>query len=437
MTRIIRTLYASAVGVGLITGIAHADELTIATVNNGDMIIMQKLAPEWEKQTGNKLNWVVLEENVLRQKLTTDIATKSGQFDIMTIGGYEAPIWGKSGWLQPVGDLGQDYDYDDLLAPIKAGLTVDGKLYAVPFYTESSFTLYRKDLFDAAGIKMPDQPTYDQIKEYAAKLTDKSKEQYGICLRGKPGWGENMAFLGTMINTYGGRWFDMQWKPEINSAPWKKAVADYVDLLKKYGPPGATANGFNENQALFSTGHCAMWIDATSAAGRVFDPKQSQVADKASFTAAPVAVTPKGSAWSWSWNLAIPATSTKIDAAKSFLKWATSKDYVKLVGQTEGWVAVPPGTRKSTYDLPEYQKAAPFAATVLKAILSADPTKATKNPVPYTGVQFVAIPEFQGIGTLVGQQISSALAGQQTVDAALDNAQRQVERDMKKAGYPK
>ncbi|ASW10950.1 sugar ABC transporter substrate-binding protein (plasmid) [Rhizobium sp. 11515TR] len=416
---------------------AQAEELTIATVNNGDMIIMQKLSPEWEKQTGNKLNWVVLEENVLRQKLTTDIATKGGQYDIMTIGGYEAPIWGKKGWLQPIDDLGDDYDYGDLLAPIKSGLTVDGKLYAIPFYTESSFTLYRKDLFDAAGLKMPDQPTYDQIKEFADKLTDKSKGQYGLCLRGKPGWGENMAFLGTMINTYGGRWFDMDWKPQINSEPWKKAITDYVDLMKKDGPPGVTSNGFNENQALFSTGHCAMWIDATSAAGRVFDPKQSQVADKIAFTRAPVNVTPNGSSWSWSWNLAIPTSSTKDEAAKSFIKWATSKQYVKTVGEKEGWVAVPPGTRKSTYDLPEYQKAAPFAATVEKAILSADPAHPTKDPVPYTGVQFVAIPEFQGIGTIVGQQIASALAGQQTVDAALDNAQKQVEREMKKAGYPK
>jgi sorbitol/mannitol transport system substrate-binding protein len=430
-------MLSSAAVCSLAAGLAQAEELTIATVNNGDMIIMQKLSPEWEKETGNKLNWVVLEENVLRQKLTTDIATKGGQYDIMTIGGYEAPIWGKKGWLQPLDDLGDDYDYGDLLAPIKSGLTVDGKLYAVPFYTESSFTLYRKDLFDAAGLKMPDQPTYDQIKEFADKLTDKSKEQYGLCLRGKPGWGENMAFLGTMINTYGGRWFDMDWKPQINSAPWKKAITDYVDLMKKDGPPGVTSNGFNENQALFSTGHCAMWIDATSAAGRVYDPKQSQVADKIAFTRAPVNVTPNGSSWSWSWNLAIPTSSTKEEAAKSFIKWATSKQYVKMVGEKEGWVAVPPGTRKSTYDLPEYQKAAPFAATVEKAILSADPAHPTKDPVPYTGVQFVAIPEFQGIGTIVGQQIASALAGQQTVDAALDNAQKQVEREMKKAGYPK
>lgn len=432
-----KLLLSSATVIGLIAGAASAEEITVATVNNGDMIIMQKLSSAWEKETGNTINWVILEENVLRERVTTDIATQGGQYDILTIGGYEAPIWGKQGWLQPVDDLGDDYDYGDLLDPIKAGLTVDGKLYAVPFYTESSFTLYRKDLFDAAGLKMPEQPTYDQVKEFAAKLTDKSKEQYGICLRGKPGWGENMAFLGTMVNAYGGRWFDMDWKPQLNTEPWKNAVTDYVQLLTEYGPPGATANGFNENQTLFASGKCAMWIDATSAAGRVYDPKQSQVADKIAFARSPIAVTEAGSSWSWSWDLAIPVTSKKAEVAKSFLKWATSKDYVKMVGESEGWVAVPPGTRKSTYALPEYQKAAPFAETVLKAIMSADPSKPTKDPVPYTGVQFVAIPEFQAIGTFVGQQISAALAGQQTVDAALEASQASVVRDMTRAGYIK
>ncbi|MFB4375671.1 sugar ABC transporter substrate-binding protein [Agrobacterium tumefaciens] len=437
MSKLIGILSSSVVGIGLFAGLAQAEEINIATVNNGDMIIMQKLSSAWEKETGNKINWIVLEENVLRERVTTDIATNGGQFDIMTIGGYEAPIWGKQGWLAPVDDLGDDYDYADLLDPIKKGLTVDGKLYAVPFYTESSFTLYRKDLFDAAGLKMPDNPTYDQIKDFAAKLTDKSKQQYGICLRGKPGWGENMAFLGTMINTYGGRWFDMDWKPQLTSEPWKKAISDYVALMSSYGPPGAAANGFNENQTLFSSGRCAMWIDATSAAGRVYDPKQSQVADKTAFTRAPVEATPNGSSWSWSWNLAIPNSTKKLETAKSFVKWATSKNYVKTVGESEGWVAVPPGTRKSTYELPEYKKAAPFADTVLKAIMSADPSKPTKDPVPYTGVQFVAIPEFQSIGTVVGQQIAAALSGQQTVDAALEGAQKQVERDMTRAGYIK
>ncbi len=416
---------------------AQAEELTIATVNNGDMIIMQKLSPEWEKATGNKINWVILEENVLRQRVTTDIATKGGQFDVMTIGSYEAPIWGKAGWLMPLDDLGEGYDYPDLIPSVAAGLSSDGKLMAVPFYAESSFTMYRKDLFDAAGLTMPEQPTYADIAGFAEKLTDKSKEQYGICLRGKPGWGENMAFLGTLVNTNGGQWFDMDWKPQIESEAWKTAINWYVDAMTKYGPPGAVNNGYNENLSLFQTGKCAIWIDATSSAGRVYDPNQSQVSDKVSFTAAPQATSPEGSAWFWAWSLAIPASSTKAEAAKSFINWATSKDYIKLVGEKDGWVAVPPGTRLSTYALPEYQKAAPFAATVLDAIQSADPAKPTKDPVPYTGIQYVAIPEFQGIGTFVGQQIAAALAGQTTVDAALQASQAYATTEMTRSGYIK
>jgi sorbitol/mannitol transport system substrate-binding protein len=419
------------------SALAQAETLTIATVNNADMIIMQQLAPKWEQASGHTLNWVVLEENVLRQRVTTDIATNGGQFDVITIGSYEAPIWGKQGWLVPLDDLGEDYAYDDLIPSVVNGLSYDGKLYAVPFYAESSFTFYRKDLFEQAGLTMPEQPTYDQIAEFAAKLTDKSKEQYGFCQRGKPGWGENMAFVGPMVNAFGGRWFDENWEPQLTSEPWQKAVSYYVENMNEYGPPGATANGHNENRALFATGHCAMWVDATSAAGYIFNPQESQVADKTAFAAAPVQETSNGSGWFWAWALAIPSSSQKIDAAKSFVKWATSKEYITTVGEEVGWVSAPPGTRKSTYDNPKYKEAAPFAEVVYESVANADITKPTKDPVPYVGIQYVAIPEFQGIGTVVGQQIAAALAGQVPVDQALQTAQRSTERTMRQAGYPK
>ena len=428
-------LAAAALGIGC--SAASATTIKIATVNNSDMIIMQKLSTKWEQATGNKIVWIVLEENVLRQRVTTDIATHSGQFDVVTIGSYEAPIWAKQGWLTPLNDFPASYDYADLLAPIKTGLSYNGTMYAAPFYGESSFTMYRKDLFAKAGLTMPDQPTYAQIEQFADKLTDQSKQQYGICLRGKPGWGENMAYLTTLINTSGGAWFDMNWKPQLDTAPWLKAITFYVDIMKKDGPPGAGSNGFNENQALFSTGHCAMWIDATSAAGKLEDPAQSQVAGQIGFVKAPIDVTTHGAAWLWAWSLAIPSTSRNADVAKSFIEWATSKSYVDLVGQSEGWVDVPPGTRHSTYDNPQYQKAAPFAAPAEAAILSADPLHPTLNPVPYTGVQFVAIPQFQEIGSIVGQQIAGALAGQTTPSAALANAQSSTTQTMLQAGYLK
>ncbi|MGR3803227.1 ABC transporter substrate-binding protein [Marinibacterium profundimaris] len=431
-------LYAVSALVSVTATATIAEELTIATVNNSDMIIMQKLSPQWEEATGNTLNWVVLEENVLRQRVTTDIATDGGSFDIVTIGAYEAPIWGAQDWLVGLDDLGDDYDYDDIFEPVRNGLSADGTLYAVPFYAESSFTFYRKDLFDAAGIELPDeQMTYDDFAEIVAQLHDPDNGVFGTCQRGKAGWGENMAFVGPLVNAFGGKWFDMDWNPTIDSPEWNAAITYYVDLMNNYGPPGATANGHNENRALFADGKCATWVDATSAAGYIFNPSESSVADKTDFFQAPKQVTDKGTGWFWAWALAIPTSSKNQDAAKDFLAWATSKEYVELVGESEGWVAAPPGTRKSTYANEAYLEAAPFAETVENSILAANPADATKDPVPYTGVQFVAIPEFQGIGNYVGQQISAALAGQQTVDEALANSQRFAEREMTKAGYIK
>jgi len=430
------TLLASALACLLAgTGSAVAATLTIATVNNPDMLIMQKLSPEFTKETGIGLNWVVLDENTLRERVTTDIATKSGTFDVVTIGTFETPQWGKNGWLDPIGDLGATYDMNDIFPSVRAGLSYKGTLYAVPFYAESSMTYYRKDLFQAAGLTMPAQPTYDDIAKFADKLNDSSKGVYGICLRGLPGWGENMAFLTTVVNTFGGAWFNMKWEPLLTSAPWEKAISFYVDLMKRDGPPNATSNGFTENLALFSTGKCGMWIDATVAAGYLYDPSKSKVAADVAVAPAPVDVTPHGAHWLWSWALAIPSTSRQEADAKKFLAWATSKSYIDLVGKTDGWVSAPPGTRESTYKNPDYLKAAPFAPLVEQSILTADPEHPTLNPVPYTGVQFVGIPEFQGIGTTVGQDVAAALAGQTSVSQALAKAQASTRRSMVDAGY--
>ncbi|KVP74316.1 ABC transporter substrate-binding protein [Burkholderia ubonensis] len=419
-------------------GAALAGTLTIATLNNPDMIELKKLAPAFEKANPDiKLNWVILEENVLRQRATTDITTGSGQFDVVMIGTYETPQWGKRGWLAPVAGLPADYDLNDVVKTARDSLSYNGQLYALPFYVESSMTFYRKDLFAAKGLKMPDQPTYDQIAGFADKLTDKSKGIYGICLRGKAGWGENMAYLSTVVNTFGGRWFDDKWNAQLTSAEWKKAVNFYVNLLKKNGPPGASSNGFNENLTLTASGKCAMWIDATVAAGILYNKQQSQVADKIGYAAAPVEATPKGSHWLWAWALAIPKTSKQQDAAKKFIAWATSKQYVELVAKDEGWASVPPGTRTSTYQRAEYKAAAPFSEFVLKAIETADPNDPSARKVPYTGVQYVGIPEFQSFGTVVGQSIAGAVAGQLTVDQALAAGQAAADRAVRQAGYQK
>ncbi|TBU86850.1 ABC transporter substrate-binding protein [Phytopseudomonas dryadis] len=414
-----------------------AETLTIATVNNSDMIRMQRLAKTFEEQNPEiKLKWVVLEENVLRQRLTTDIATQGGQFDVLTIGMYEAALWGEKGWLEPMTDLPADYALDDVFPSVREGLSAKGQLYALPFYAEASITYYRTDLFEQAGLTMPEQPTWEQVAEFAGKLHQPDKGQYGICLRGKAGWGENMALISTVANAFGARWFDEQWQPEFTGSEWKNALNFYVDTMKKYGPPGASSNGFNENLALFNSGKCAMWVDASVAGSFVTDKSQSKVADSVGFTFAPTQVTDKGASWLYSWALAIPTSSKSKDAAKTFSAWATSKAYGALVAEKDGVANVPPGTRASTYS-DAYMQAAPFAKVTLDSLKKADPADPSAKPVPYVGIQLVTIPEFQAIGTQVGKLFAAALTGQMQPDQALQAAQQSTEREMKRAGYPK
>ncbi|MCW5722303.1 MAG: sugar ABC transporter substrate-binding protein [Devosia sp.] len=431
-------LFVGALTLALV-GTASAQTLTIATVNNGDMIRMQGLSSAFTQQTGIALNWVVLEENTLRQNVTTDIATNGGQYDVMTIGTYEAPIWARQGWLAPLTALENDsaYDVADLLPAIRGGLSYEGTLYAAPFYGESSFIMYRTDLMEKAGLTMPEAPTWEFIGQAARAMTDRAADINGICLRGKAGWGENMAFLTAMSNSFGARWFDENWVPQFDSEAWKNTLDTYLSLMADAGPSGASSNGFNENLTLFQQGKCGMWIDATVAASFVTNPNDSTVADKVGFALAPDNGLGKRGNWLWAWSLAIPNSSQQQDAAAQFINWATSKDYLALVAEKEGWANVPPGTRTSLYENPDYQAAAPFAKMTLDSINAADPTHPTVDPVPYVGVQFVAIPEFAGIGTNVGQLFSAALAGQMSAADALAQAQEATTRDMTRAGYIK
>lgn len=416
------------------TPVQELTTLSIATVNNDDMIRMQALSEVFSKDNPDiKLNWVTLEENILRQRVTTDIATDGGQFDILTIGTYEVPIWAERGWLVPLDDLPRSYDLGDLLPTIREALTLDGRLYAVPFYGESSFTMYRSDLFQKAGIEMPREPTWEFIKEAAATINDRDNQVYGICLRGKPGWGENVALLTAMANAYGARWFDEDWRPQFDTEIWSDLVDDYLWMLNEYGPPDPALHGYGENLAMFQDGKCGIWIDATVAASAVTNHEQSSVANIVDFALAPDNGLGKRSNWLWSWALAIPTGTQKQQAAKKFVAWATSKEYLELVAAREGWANVPPGTRTSLYENPEYLAAAPFAEMTLASIQAADPNDPTVEGVPYTGIQFVAIPAFQSMGTAVGERIAKALEGDISKSEALANAQWVTEKIIERA----
>ena len=429
-----RSLLAATALSVLTAGAAMAQTITIATVNNGDMIRMQGYTDTFTEQTGINVEWVTLEENVLRQRVTTDITTNGGQFDIMTIGMYEAPIWGSNDWLVPLDDLSAEYDVADLLPAMAGGVSHDGTLYAAPFYGESSMVMYRTDLMEAAGLEMPEAPTWAFIREAAAAMTDRANDINGICLRGKAGWGEGGAFITAMSNSFGARWFDMDWNAQFDTQPWRDTLEFFVGMMNESGPAGYATNGFNENLSLFQQGKCGMWIDATVAASFVTNPNDSTVADHVGFALAPDNGLGKRSNWLWAWALAIPAGTQQADAAKQFIEWATSKEYIELVAANEGWANVPPGARTSLYENPNYADV-PFADMTLRSILSADPNDSTVEPSPYVGIQFAAIPEFAGIASEVSQEFSAVYAGQQSIDEASDKAQAITNEAMEAAGY--
>lgn len=394
--------------------------ITVAAVDNPQMADLKSLLSSFTSAHSNiHVNIVTLPEDQLRQQVTQDVAANSGRYDLFTIGTYEVPLWAKKGWIQDLSPyIAKDSSYapDDIIPGIKTALSFNNDLYAVPFYGESSMLMYRKDLLSAAGVTMPDHPTWDQVA--AAARAVNSSNVAGICLRGLPGWGEQLAPLDTVVNTFGGRWFDQSWNAQLTSPQWHDALTFYVNLLKTAGEAGAGNAGFTECLNAYNSGKVAMWYDATVGASNF----QGQAAQNSAYAFAPTKVK-DWSGWLWAWSLGMPSSSKKKDAAWTFADWATSKDYIKLVGTKLGWAHVPPGTRTSTYSLPEYQQAAGgFAQVTLDSIAHADVTHPTVDPVPYIGIQYVDVDEFQQLGDQVSQEFAKVIAGGETVDAALQKA---------------
>lgn len=410
--------------------------LTVATVNNSQMVQMEQLTKTvFEKEHPNiVVKFDTLPENELRPKVTEDVATNAGQFDLVTIGNYETPIWAKNGWISDLTPMfnamsasqKKSYQFNDLIKPVMDSLSYNHNTYAIPFYAESSMIMYNKTIFAKDHLTMPLHPTWSQIATLAKEANDPSQGISGIVLRGESGWGMNLAPIDTVINTYGGGWFNMHWKPTLTSSADESAVSFYVNLLKKYGEPSAATTGWQTCLSLMAHGKAAMYYDATSEAGVLETPSQSSIAGNVGFAYAPVDVTSNGSHWLWSWALAVVKDSRHPHTAFKFLTWATSPQYLKLAGKTFGWANVPPGTRYSIYQDPQYLKAAPFAPLTLKLISTATPDDPTNHPVPYTGTEFVEIPQFETLGDEVSQDISSAIAGTTTVKKALATAQQQA-----------
>jgi sorbitol/mannitol transport system substrate-binding protein len=402
--------------------------IVVAIVSNPQMNDAISLVGQFEQEhPGVRLKFVSLPESQARAKITASTATGGGEFDAVMISNYETPQWAANGWLenlQPYINSSAGYDEADFIPSIRDSLSYQGSLYAVPFYGESSFLAYRKDLFAKAGLTMPARPTWAQIADFAAKLDDKADGVAGICLRGKPGWGENLATFDTVANTFGAQWFDENWNAKLDSPEFAAAANFYVNLIRSHGEVGASSSSFSECGTRYGQGQAAMWYDSTVMAGTNEDPSSSKVVGKSGYVAAPVVKTPS-SGWLYTWSLAIPKDSHDKTDAWQFMQWMTSKQYVQQVAKAYGWNRVPPGVRASTYQIPAYQQAAQaYATPTLAGIANANQQQDMVEPVPYPGIQFVGIPEFQDLGTRVSQQLSAAIAGKISVADALKQSQQ-------------
>jgi sorbitol/mannitol transport system substrate-binding protein len=431
---ILATALIGAVGAGCGGSGGKSDkELTVAIVNNPQMEDIAKLTPSlFTKETGIKVKYTIPPEGKLREVITRDLSGGGGQFDIVMLGPYEAPQFGTNGWLEDLtsyADKDKSYNVGDLIPAVKNALSANGKLYASPFYAESSFVMYRRDVLKSKGVTMPARPTWQQIAAIARKID--SPQMAGICLRGKPGWGDLGASFTTVLNTFGGTWWSATPdgkvdKAQVDQPEFKKALQFYVSLVRDAGEADAANASYNECLTQYQDGKVAMWYDATVAAGSL-EADDSPVKGKNGYALAPVEKT-KASGWLWTWALAISQNASDPDTAWKYISWATGPEYIKEAGTkvSGGWAAIPPGTRFSTYQIPQYQQAAKaFAQQTLDAMKAAPIDNPGTTPRPgLPGVQYVGIPQFQDVGNRCTQEFSSAISGQTSVDAALKACQQ-------------
>jgi sorbitol/mannitol transport system substrate-binding protein len=420
--------------------------VNIALANNPISQALSRIAQAEYKAEGVTVNISVLPENDLRQRLTTEASTGGTTYDIFYIGPYEAQTWARNGWLEnlePYFDRlsAQDkqwYDRPDLIKGMLDSVSLDGRAYGIPFYGESSFIMYNKELFAAKGLTMPDEPTWQQIYELAKQIHDPARGIVGFTMRGTPGWGMSGAPFVTMVNAFGGKFFDMQWNATVNTPEQRAAWEMYKKILREAGQQDILSYTYNECIALMASGNCGIYYDATSIAPPL-EASDSSVQGKLGYVMAPHDKLQKNNAWLWNWTMGLnpKTTQAKKEAAFRFMLWATSKEYIqRTITMDPSGSSTPPASRSSTYLLPAYASV-PYGPMTLKTLEGMDFTKPCLDPVPYVGLQYIAIPEFADAGDIMTRNLADYVVDNISLDEALRRTQQVFEAVARDGGYKK
>ena len=337
--------------------------------------------------------------------------------------------------LTPFAEADAAYDLDDIIASVRSSVSVNDRLFGVPFYAESSIVMFNQDIIDAAGITVPEQLTWKKVADIAAQVH--SDDVAGVCLRGVPGWHDLGATLTTVANTFGGTW----WEANDDGTPgvaqinqpdsgFRSATEFYIDLVRNYGIEDPADAGFDECLDEFQNGNVALWYDSTRAAP-ILEADGSPIAGNVGYALAPTNVT-AASGWLRSQSFVIrdvlsPLDQEQIEASWEFIRWATSPEFARIAAENlpGGLADVGQNTRVSTHANPEFIDAnRPFAGTVLEAITTSPIDNPGTTPRPgFGGVQFVGVPEFLDIASRCTGHLSDAIAGEIPVDEALDECQ--------------
>lgn len=417
-------------------------KIVVASVNNGPMATMAELAPEFTKKTGIGVEFVMLTENDIRSKIQQDVAVGGGQFDVVTLGSTDSGPYLDAGWTEPLQPMldampandKASYDYADLIkANISAYSSQTKGLAALPLYGESTMIMYRKDLFDAAGLTMPEKPTWEQIYGFAKKLNDPATGTVGMAIRGKAGYGENMYVFNTIMNAYGAQIADTSWKPQYNTPEMRQAWEFYRKLQQDAGAREASSNGYTETLNLMSSGKAAIYYDATVSAD-VLEGADSSVKGKIGYAMSPSGPGKGNTQTVGGWGIGLTSTSKKKDLGFKFITWVTSKEYVNLVAEKKGWLNVLSGARTSTYQNPQYRAVAKYADLVLRSLDTCEFDHPAVKDTPYVGNSLPNIPEWAGMGEKIGQVMANYISGGVDTSQALGDAQKIAEQAFKDGG---
>lgn len=405
--------------------------ISLALPNNPISQGLADLAEEYYDEEGVEVDISVLPENDLRSRLETEASTDGTTYDMFVIGPYEALNWANFGWLEnlePYFDNLSDeelaeYDRDDLIPAMQDSLSMDGDAYALPFYGESAFVMYNEELFEENDLTMPEQPTWEELYDMATTIHDEDEGIVGMTMRGAPGWGMSGAPFVPMVNAYGGRFYDMDWNATVDTPEQREAWQMYRDILVDAGQEDIVSYTYNEAIALMQSGNAGMYFDATSIAPPL-ESSESEIAGNVGY-----ALPPEGpehtSQWLWNWAFGINPNSSqaKKEAVFDFMLWATSKDYIELSYEEDDSGAItPPASRSSTYELEGYADV-PYADKTLEVLEMIDFENPTVDPVPYQGLQYIAIPEFSSLGDRMTEWLADYVVGDMSLDEAIERTQ--------------